>query len=176
MTAVSMAGRPSVTNSVIPKTNVDYVSYSTYDSLGDIPTNLPKALSYIEGKLPPKPGFDGKRVFIGEYGFPARRVPEAERDRRSRQVMRAGLQWGCPFILCWQMYNNEFSDGQQNGYWLIDDKGVKQPLWHTHHDFYQKSRRYVADFRQKEGRLPTSEEFRRFALGILDAGRDRGTT
>ena len=62
------------------------------------------------------------------------------------------------------------SDGQQNGYWLIDDKGVKQPLWHTHHDFYQKSRRYVTDFRQKEGRVPTSEEFRRFALGILDAG------
>ncbi len=84
--------------------------------------------------------------------------------------MRVGLQWGCPFILCWQMYNNEFSDGQQNGYWLIDDKGVKQPLWHTHHDFYQKSRRYVAAFRQKEGRLPTSEEFRHFALGILDAG------
>ena len=170
VTAVSMAGRPSVTNSVLPKTNVDYVSYSTYDSLGDIPKNLPKALSYIEGKLPSKSGFDGKRVFIGEYGFPARRVPEAERDRKSRQVMRVGLQWGCPFILCWQMYNNEFNDGQQNGYWLIDDKGVKQPLWHTHHDFYQKSRRFVADFRQKEGRLPTSEEFRRFALGILDAG------
>jgi hypothetical protein len=168
VTAVSMAGRPSVTNSILPKTNVDYVSYSTYDSLGDIPKNLPKALSYIESKLPPKPGFDGKRVFIGEYGFPARRVPEAERDRKSRQVMRVGLQWGCPFILCWQMYNNEFSDGQQNGYWLIDDKGVKQPLWHTHHEFYQKSRRYVIDFRKKEGRLPTSEEFRRFGLGILD--------
>ncbi len=50
-----------------------------------------------------------------------------------------------------------------------DDKGVKQPLWHTHHEFYDKSRRYVSDFRKKEGRLPTSEEFRRFALGILDA-------
>ena len=169
VTAASMAGRPSVTNSILPKTNVDFVSYSTYDSLGDIPKNLPKALSYIEGKLPSKPGFSGKRVFIGEYGFPARRVPEAERDRRSRDVMRIGLQWGYPFVLCWQMYNNESSDGQQNGYWLIDDKGVKQPLWHAHHDFYQKSRRYVADFRRKEGRLPTSEEFRHFALGILEA-------
>jgi hypothetical protein len=131
--------------------------------------NLPKALSYVESKLPPKAGLDGRRVFIGEYGFAARHVPEKERDRRSRQVMRVGLQWGCPFVLCWQMYNNEFSDGQQNGYWLIDDKGVKQPLWHTHHEFYRKSRRYVVDFRQKKGRMPTSEEFRRFALGILDA-------
>ena len=167
VTTVSMAGRPSVTNSVLPKTNVDYVSYSTYDSLGDIPRNLAKALGYIESKLPSKRGFDGKRVFIGEYGFAARHVPEAERDRRSHQVMRVGLQWGCPFILCWQMYNNEFQDGEQNGFWLIDDKGTKQPLWHTHHDFYQKSRYYVAEFRQKEGRLPTSDEFRRFALGVF---------
>jgi hypothetical protein len=169
VTIVSMAGRPSVTNSVLPKTNVDYVSYSSYNSLRDIPNQLPKALSYIEGKLPPKAGLDGKRVFIGEYGFPVWRFPEAERDRRSRLVMRAGLEWGCPFILCWEMYNNEIKDGRQSGFWLIDDKGVKQPLWHTHHDFYQKSRRYVGDFRQKEGRLPTSDEFRRFALGILDA-------
>jgi hypothetical protein len=169
VTLVSMAGRPSVANSVLPKTNVDYVSYSTYDSLGDIPKHLPKALQYIESRIPPKAGILGKRVFIGEYGFAARDMPEVERDRRSRQVMRIGLEWGCPFILCWQMYNNEFKDGQENGYWLIDDKGVKQPLWHTHHDFYQQSRRYVTDFREKESRFPTSEEFRHFALGILEA-------
>jgi len=83
-------------------------------------------------------------------------------------VMRVGLQWACPFILCWQMYNNEFKNGRENGYWLIDDQGLKQPLWHTHHDFYQKSRRYLAEFRRKEGRLPTSDEFRRFALSILE--------
>jgi hypothetical protein len=169
VTDLSMAGRPSVAHSVLPKTNVDYVSYSTYDSLDDIPNKIPRALDYIESKLPPKAGIAGKRVFIGEYGFAAHTYPEPERDRRSRQVMRIGLEWGCPFVLCWQMYNNEFKDGHENGYWLIDDQGVKQPLWHTHHDFYQKSRHYVTDFRQKEGRLPTSEEFRRFALAILDA-------
>ena len=166
--AVSMAGRPSVTNSVLPKTNVDYVSYSAYDSLRDIPGNLSKALDYVAAKLPPKAGFPGKRVFIGEYGFPARVVPEAERDRRSRQVMRLGLEWGCPFILCWQMDNNEVKEGQQNGYWLIDNKGVKQPLWHTHHAFYRHARRYVAELKRKEGRLPTSQEFRQFALSALD--------
>ena len=45
-------------------------------------------------------------------------------------------------------------------------------LWHTHHDFYEKSRRYVSNFRQKEGRVPTAGEFRHFALGTLDKGRD----
>jgi hypothetical protein len=167
VTMVAMAGRPSVASSVVPATNVDYVSYSTYDSLDDIPKHLPRALDYIESKLRPKPGISGKRVFIGEYGFAARHIPEAERDRRARQVMRIGLRWGCPFVLCWQMYNNEFQDGQENGYWLIDNKGVKQPLWYTHRDFYRKSRHYLTDFRQREGRLPTSEEFRRFAQEIL---------
>jgi hypothetical protein len=167
VSAVSMAGRPSVTNRVLPQTNVDYVSYSTYDSLDDIPNKIPRALDYIESKLPPKAGIAGKRVFIGEYGFAAHTYPEPERDRRSRQVMRIGLEWGCPFVLCWQMYNNEFSNGVENGYWLIDNHGVKQPLWHTLADFYREARRYVADCKRQTGRLPAEAEFRRFALGLL---------
>ena len=164
---VSMAGRPSVTNRVLPQTNVDFVSYSTYDSLDDIPNKIPRALDYIESKLPPKAGIAGKRVFIGEYGFAAHTYPEPERDRRSRQVMRIGLEWGCPFVLCWQMYNNEFKDGVENGYWLIDNHGVKQPLWHTLADFYREARRYVADCKRQTGRLPADAEFRRFALTLL---------
>jgi hypothetical protein len=167
VSAVSLAGRPSVTNSVLPRTNVDFVSYSTYDSLDDIPNKIPRALDYIESKLPPKAGMAGKRVFIGEYGFAARTFPEPERDRRSRQVMRLGLEWGCPFVLCWQMYNNEFSNDVENGYWLIDNHGVKQPLWHTLADFYREARRYVADCQRRTGRLPADADFRRFAVGLL---------
>jgi hypothetical protein len=167
VTAVSMAGRPSVTNSVLPETDVDYVSYSAYDSLGKIENQLPKALDYIRSKLPAKPAVPGPRVFIGEYGFPSRIASEEERDRRSRQIMRIGLEWGCPFVLCWQMYNNEFKNGQEGGYWLIDDQGVKQPLWHTHHRFYRRSRQYLAEFEKGEGRLPTAEEFRRYGLQLL---------
>jgi hypothetical protein len=164
---VSTEGRPSVTNSVLPKTNMDYVSYSTYDSLDDIPGKLPKALDYIDSKLRAKPGIDGKRIFIGEYGFPARSVPEAERDRKSRQVMRVGLQWGCPFVLCWAVYNNEFSEGRDTGFWLIDNNNFKQPLWHTHHNYLTQARRYVADFKRAQNRLPDSREFRTFALQML---------
>ena len=84
--------------------------------------------------------------------------------------MRIGLEWGCPFILCWQMYNNEFSNGVENGYWLIDNHGVKQPLWHTHADFYREARRYVVDCKRRTGRLPAEAEFRRFALTLLNPG------
>jgi hypothetical protein len=167
VSAVSMAGRPSVTNRVLPRTNVDFVSYSTYDSLDDIPNKIPRALDYIESKLPTKAGIASKRVFIGEYGFAAHTYPESERDHRSRQVMRIGLDWGCPFVLCWQMYNNEFSNGVENGYWLIDNHGVKQPLWHTLAGFYREARRRVTDCKRQTGRLPAEGEFRRFALGLL---------
>ena len=165
--SVSLEGRPSVTNRVLPHTDVDFVSYSTYDSLDDIPHKIPRALDYIESRLPSKRGMAGRRVFIGEYGFAARTCPEAERDRRSRQVMRVGLEWGCPFVLSWAMYNNEFSNGVQNGYWLIDHHGVKQPVWHTLADFYRAARRYVADRQQRAGQPPSQEDFRRYALTLV---------
>ena len=106
-------------------------------------------------------------MFIGEYGFAAHTYPEADRDRRSRQVMRVGLEWGCPFVLSWAMYNNEYSNGVENGYWLIDNQGVKQPVWHTLADFYREARRYVADCQLQSGRLPTEEQFRRFGVKAL---------
>ena len=153
----AIAGGPTVARDVIPNVDIDYVSYSTYDSLGDIANKLPPALDYLASRLRPKPSIKGPRVFVGEYGFPARTYSEAERDRRSRQVMRIGLERACPFILCWQMYNNEYSEGAENGYWLIDDKGSKTPLWQTHHDFYAAARQYRG----------TPADFPRFALQWL---------
>lgn len=167
VTAVSREKRPSVCNRVLPEVDVDYVSYSAYDSLGDIAANIPRALDDIEKKLPSKKSIAGKRVFIGEYGFPAHRVPEPDRDRKSRQIMRIGLEWGCPFILCWQMYNNEWTDGHENGYWLINDRNEKTQLWHTHHAFYQKARQWLKASQERERQLPDPATFRRFALESL---------
>ncbi len=161
---IAIEGRKSVTNDVLPHTNVDYVSYSSYDSQA----NLKPALDYIESKLPAKPGITGKRVFIGEYGFPAIAHSPERQDALSREVMRAALDWGCPFVLYWEMYNNEVKDGKQRGFWLIDDKGEKQPLYHTHQRYYEWARGWVSDFKQKEGRLPATEEFSRAAVKYLD--------
>ena len=163
---IAMQGRRTVTNDVLPKTNVDYVSYSSWDSGPDV---LP-GLDYIESRLPAKPGIPGKRVFIGEYGFPACNHSPGEQDRLARRVMRAGLQWGCPFVLYWEMFNNETDkDGKQRGFWLIDDQGQPQPLYFTHQKYYRWGRQYVAGIRDTEGRLPTPEEFRRAAVEFLDA-------
>lgn len=166
----AMQGKTRLSNAVLPKTNVDFVSYSSYDSLGgDIGANLTKALNYIESQMPPKPGLTGKRVWIGEYGFPADANSPRQQDDRTRQVIRAGLAWGCPFVLYWELYNNEVTpDGKQRGFWLIDDHNVKQPAYFTHQRFYAQARRYVAAFQKDHHRLPTRAEFGQTATAWLD--------
>ena len=166
---LAMQGRPAVVTRVLPRTNVDLVSYSCYDTQDD-PRLLKAALSFIEKHLPPKPGIAGRRVFIGEYGFPAIRHTPQEQDRLSRQVMRAGLEWGTPLILYWELYSNEVeADGRQRGYWLIDDKGVKQPAYDTHAAFLTWARRHATETISRTGRPPSAAEFRAAAIAPLDA-------
>jgi ribosomal protein S9 len=160
-------GRPAVVNRVLPRVSVDFVSYSSYDTAKD-PALLRRALDYIESKLAPKPAITGRRVFIGEYGFPAIRHTPREQDRLSRAVMRAGLEWGCPFILYWEFYNNEIApDGQQRGFWLIDDKGVKQPVYETHRRFLDWARCFVAGRESRDGKTPAEAEFRNAAARMI---------
>ena len=159
-------------NEVIPHTQIDFVSYSSYDTsnYSGVETRLPEALDYIECRLSPKLAIKGRRVWIGEYGYPASRHAPAEQAARTRQVIRAALQWGCPFVLYWEMYNNELDkDGKQRGFWLIDDQGVKQPVYYTHQRFLQWARGWVADFAKRAHRLPTFDEYRGKAIEFLDA-------
>ena len=170
-------GRPALVNMVLPHVPVDFVSYSAYDTCNSPrPENIKSALDYIESKLTPKPGIKGKRVFIGEYGYPVGKpkpngkpehTPE-EQDALSRVVMRTGLEWGCPFVLYWELYNNEiYPDDRQRGFWMIDDQGAKQPIYYTHEELLKEGRQYVADAMAKTGHPPTFEEYRRKALEIL---------
>jgi hypothetical protein len=165
---IGIDGRPCLTTDVLPHTHVDYVSYSSYDTKDD-PRRLTAALNFIEAHLPPKPGISGKRVFIGEYGFPAAKFSPQQQDARSRQVMRVALQWGCPFVLYWEMYNNELlKDGRQKGSWLIDDRGAKQPVYETHARYYERAKAFVAEFSADHHRPPTFDEFRARAAEFLD--------
>jgi hypothetical protein len=171
----AMQGRPTMANAVIPHTQIDYVSYSSYDTSNskDADTAVPKALDYIESKLPPKPAIKGKRVWIGEYGYPACNFSPQEQAARTRRLIKTALQWGCPFVLYWEMYNNEVDkDGKQRGFWLIDDKGVKQLVYYLHQRFLQWARWYVAEFAKTEHRLPNFDEYRKQAVEFLDGYRE----
>jgi len=176
-----MKGGKCLVNDVLPHTKVDYVSYSSYDTTnphaGDTGKALKAALDYIESKLPPKEGLRGRRVFIGEYGFPLQstKTPQKQ-DRHARDVCRAALEWGCPFVLYWQMYCNENDKGTHRGFWLIDDKNRTQPFYQTLSSYFTRTKRFVAEFRKQHGRPPSDSEFRRKAVEFLtdDSGTPPG--
>lgn len=162
-------GRPAIVNKVLPNIKTDFVSYSSYD-VSNIAAKaggkegrkqLFDALDYIEKHLP-KSDIPGKRVFIGEYGVTLESAGDAVSQReRTANVMKWGLEWGCPFVLYWELYCNELNPetGDHRGFWLIDDKGVKQPVWHLHREFLEKANAYVGSFEEKHGRRPSQEEY-----------------
>lgn len=174
----AIEGRTTVCNSVLPHTNVDMVSYSSYDSL-DLTKGFPEmrsrmktALDYIAAKLPPKElDWNAPRVFVGEYGFPTRQVltPKAQ-EAASREVIRAGLEWGCPFLLYWEIYDNEMEEGSDktSGFWMIDNHGVIQPVYRLHRQCIARGREWCARFQRAHSRPPTHAEYCQAALRWLD--------
>jgi hypothetical protein len=162
-----------VANSIVNVVNPDYVSYSSYDATNPYKTeekmrkNLHKSLDYLESQLSPKNGLpQGKRVWIGEYGNPSANHDDKTQNLRSIWTIKASLEWGTPFILYWEMYNNEINSntGEQVGYWLITDEGKKQPIWYTHNNFYKESQNFIKKHFKKNNALPSFDEFRKKAL------------
>jgi hypothetical protein len=95
------------------------------------------------------------------------RTPE-EQAASSREFARAALEWGCPFVLYWEMYCNEVRDGVHLGLWMIDDEGEKQPAYHMHQRYYERAKEFVRAFEEREGRRPSTDEFWKAASRLLD--------
>ena len=171
-------GRPTLVNQVLPHTKTDFVSWSSYDiigkavELGEVEGRkyFLRALDFIESHLP-ESDIKGKRVFVGEYGFPLVSVkdPEVQRER-SKWIMKWSLEWGCPFVLYWELYCNEIepSDGKHRGFWLIDKAGEKQPVWYLHKAFLDRANAFVADYKEEHGVLPSQAVYSKAALEWID--------
>ncbi|TVP74899.1 MAG: hypothetical protein EA353_14840 [Puniceicoccaceae bacterium] len=167
--------RATLTNSVLPLVDVDYVSYSSYDVIHkpNMREALFKALDHIESQLKPRDDIKGKRVFVGEYAIKAASVNHdpVEHDRRNREVTAAILEWGCPFAIYWQYYCNEpLRDASgYEGYWLVDDQQNKVPLYHTFQNYYAGLSDFVTSAIQETGDPPSAERVREHALEYFQA-------
>lgn len=170
--------RPTIVNRVLPHIRTDYVSWSSYDVtkpaavLGGEEGRalVVQALNYIEAHLPPS-DVRGKRVFIGEYGFELSSFKDADLQRKyTASIMKWALEWGCPFVLYWELYCNEVepATGKHRGYWLIDNQGVKQPVWFLHQEFLSRARQFVEDHRARHGALPSQEIYNQAAAAWLE--------
>lgn len=170
--------KPAIVNRILPHIKTDYVSWSSYDITKPAArmggekgrARVHQALDYIEAHLPAS-DLPGKRVFIGEYGFELNSFPDPDLQRKyTASIMKWSLEWGCPFILYWELYCNEIdpATGQHRGYWLIDDKGDKQPVWFFHKEFLSKANTYVRDYEKTHGRLPTQQSYNAAAAGWIE--------
>jgi hypothetical protein len=162
-----LRGEKCYTTEVLPYVNVDYVSYSAYDAQQTPEEMLPVALDFIETHLSGKSGIPGKRVWIGEFGYKAKGNTPEEQKTRSLEFAKIAIEWGCPFVLHWQLYDNEFENGEYNGFWLINDQGEKQPLYHALQAYYVSAREYVNEHLVAQERIPSSAVFRKQAVKLI---------
>ena len=160
-------GYDRVVNRVLPFTNVDYVSYSAYDSQNASSRTVRQAIDYICRNLPEKSGVPGPRVFIGEAAAPASRFgyDDAEHCQANLKIITKFLRCDVRFFLYWEMYCNEtLPDGKPNGYWLVDADGNETQLYKTLREVSEDGKAYVESFAAKNGRVPTNQEYRSWLL------------
>ncbi len=139
-------GKPNLVNTVLPHTKLDLVSYSAWDATtvyAKDPNVFREALDYIAANIPDSPAFRNRNVYVGEFGIPENEHP-AERIRSLvPHVVETAHDWGCPYIVYWQLYCNELSAPKQTppvssndavrGFWLIRPNGSKAWTWDYFH-------------------------------------------
>lgn len=152
-------------NTVLPYvTNLDFVSWSSYDGMDLGASDLYATLNYIEAHLPTNKaaGLPGKRVLVGEYGWGGSKT-SAEQEPLTRAYIQKLLTWGARFILFWEMYDNE-----GKAYWLIDSAGNKTPCYDLHQRLANHARLQAARFKEANRRLPTDAEFAALVTPTLE--------
>jgi hypothetical protein len=155
-----------VINTVVPYvTNLDYLSYSSYDAQNLGSADLEATLDYARSKLSTnKAGvIPGVRIWVGEYGWGGSNTPD-QQEPLSRGYIRSLLNWGCRFMLFWEIYNNETNQT----YCLIDSNNVKVASYHLHQRFINQARLLAARFKERTGRAPTDAEFGLLVTPILN--------
>jgi hypothetical protein len=162
-----------VINMVVPYvTNLDYLSYSSYDAQNLSAADLDTTLNYMEAKLPTNKAsvVPGGRIWIGEYGWGADSTTAQE--PLNRAYIQRLLNWNyngqcLPFILYWEMYSNTNSGGGTN-YCLVDHLDRKTPSWYLQNYFFNAARLLAARFQETNGRLPSDTEFTSLVSPLLN--------
>ena len=139
-------GKPNLVNKVLPYTPLDLVSYSAWDSTTEQSENpglFREALDFIAKNMPDSPAFGNRNVYVGEFGAPENRFPAGRIQKMIPNVVETGLDWGCPYIIYWQLYCNELegakhqppvrSNNAVRGFWLIRPDGSKAWTWDYFH-------------------------------------------
>jgi len=135
-------GRPNMVDKVLPHTKLDLVSYSAWDATAEYSENsqiLREALDFIATNMPDSVEFGNRNVYLGEFGMPENKFSPERIQKVIPGAVETALNWGCPYIVYWQLYCNEFTDEKKKppvksndtvrGFWLIRPDGSKAWTW-----------------------------------------------
>ncbi|MCD6385490.1 DUF4214 domain-containing protein [Candidatus Sumerlaeota bacterium] len=132
----AMQSRPTVLSSVLPYVQVDLVSYSAWDMIGDPETfgRFDEVMDFIQNTANFTERFPSvKKVFIGEYGS---NVSEESQATLPRDMIKKSVPWGSPFLLYWQIYSGTPSSTMD--FWLITPTGRKVQAYYVMQRFLGK--------------------------------------
>jgi hypothetical protein len=120
-------------------------------------SKLWSTLDYMQSMLPTNKAnvVSGGRLWIGEYGWGT--LGNTVQEQNSRAYLQRLLNWnpGLRFMLFWEIYNNE----PNRAFWLINTNNVKVASYYLHERFLNNARLRAAQFKERNGRLPTDSEF-----------------
>ena len=173
-----MNGDVCIAEDILPKVDVDLVSYSSYEAIKkrnfeEKTKTLTAIFNYLEKQLKPKKDIPfTRRVFIGEYGYQANiNNPQSfvKQHNQTKEIMQIALALNLPFALHWEMYNNEYhkKTGQSKEMSLINEQGMKTSLYFLHQAYYKKMNAFLKEYNIKNNSYPDSEAFKKEALNIL---------
>ena len=139
-------GFPNMVNKVLPHTRLDLISYSAWDAATahyKDPNVLREALDFIAANAPDSPDFGDHNVYLGEFGMPENNFSLEQIQTAIPNAVRTALDWGCPYVVYWQLYCNELKDQTARppvkandavrGFWLIRPDGSRTWTWDYFH-------------------------------------------
>lgn len=139
----AMKGHRCAVNALVPLTNCDLYSYSSWETQRD-PVLFREALSFLREHAPASEACGRDNIYVGEYGAPENEVggPE-EQERLIRVATDVALDWGARFVVYWQLYCNEparpFEGHPTNrdmrGFWLIRPDGSRSRVWDLYRQY-----------------------------------------
>lgn len=140
--------KPNMVDMVLPRTKLDLVSYSCYDTSLKAAEGNPElfreTLKYIKANMPDSEVFGNDNVYIGEFGIPENEYTTQQIEDVMTNTVEVALDENCPYIVYWQLYCNEFKNAEavtpaksnkdMRGFWLIRPDGSKS--WY--YDYFKK--------------------------------------
>ncbi len=141
----SPQGTWNALRNVVPKVRFDLLLYSTYESINspfetqnadtapqEAGRRLRRDLDRIRERSRASLSPTGRRLFgdrfvaAGELGFARDRfehLPSGGVLPRLMSSVQAAIDWGCPYIVLWQVFDAPRAGGEQYGFGLIDRNG-----------------------------------------------------